>query len=70
MYEVILEARIMLRLALLLYSLIATTLAGTAVIVALVVGFDDLRGIFLSAAFGFAAAVPASLVVAAKLVSA
>ncbi|MCA8880636.1 MAG: CTP synthetase [Rhodobacteraceae bacterium] len=60
----------MLRLALLLYSLIATTLAGTAVVVALVAGFDDLHGILLAAALGFAAAVPASLLVANRLVRA
>lgn len=57
----------MLRLALMLYSLISTTLAGSAVVVALVAGFDGLQGILTAAALGFAAAVPASLLVAKKL---
>jgi len=57
----------MLRLALMLYSLIGTTLAGSAIIVALVAGFTGLTGIVAAAAIGFAAAVPASLLVAREM---
>lgn len=57
----------MLRIALMLYSLIGTTIAGSAVVVALVAGYDGLYGILIAAALGFAAAVPVSLLVGRKL---
>ena len=57
----------MLRIALMLYSLIGTTLAGSAVVVALVAGPDGLNGILLAAGLGFAAAVPVSLLIGRKL---
>ena len=59
----------MLRLAMLLYSLAGTTLAGTAVIVALVAGYDDLTGLVTAAAIGALAAMPAAYLIARKLTS-
>ena len=57
----------MLRLASLLYSIIATALAGTGVIVVLVAGFGTLTPILLAAATGAIAAVPVSWAVARTL---
>ncbi|QIE41964.1 hypothetical protein [Meridianimarinicoccus aquatilis] len=57
----------MLRLASLLYSLIGTTLAGSAIVVALVAGFDGLQGIVVAAAVGALLALPVSYVIAQKL---
>ena len=57
----------MLRLAMMLYSLIGTTLAGSAVVVALVIGQDTLRPILIAAALGFIAALPVAWAVAAQL---
>jgi hypothetical protein len=59
----------MLRLASILYSLIATTLAGSAVIAALVSGYDTLWPILIAAGVGAIAAVPVSLLVARALVA-
>ncbi|WP_375175438.1 CTP synthetase [Pseudooceanicola sp.] len=60
----------MLRLASILYSLIGTTLAGSAVIVALVSGQDRLWPIVIGAALGFLAALPVTYLVAKKIYSA
>lgn len=57
----------MLRLAGILYSLIATTLAGSFVIAALTMGYDTLQPILVAAAAGFAAALPAAWVIAKKI---
>lgn len=57
----------MLRLASLLYSIISTSLAGTAIIAVLVMGFDTLPPILMAAAFGFVLAAPMSWVVAKQL---
>ncbi|WP_136637207.1 CTP synthetase [Pseudooceanicola onchidii] len=57
----------MLRLASMLYSLIGTTLAGSAVVVALVTGQDTLRPILMAAVFGAVAAVPVTWAVARRL---
>lgn len=57
----------MYRLASLLYSLIGTTLAGSAIVVALVMGFDDLTGILGAAVIGALAGLPVSWMVARKL---
>lgn len=57
----------MLRLAMMLYSLIGTTLAGSAVVVALVIGQDTLRPILIAAALGAIAALPVAWAVAARL---
>lgn len=48
----------MLRLAGIMYSLISTTVAGTAVIAALVSGYDTLIPIVIAAAAGFVVALP------------
>lgn len=57
----------MIRLAIVLHSIIATTLAGSAIIVALVMGYDTLTPILMSAGIGFVAAIPASLFVAKQI---
>jgi hypothetical protein len=49
---------LMLRLAGILFSLIATTLAGTAIVVVLTAGFATLVPIVVAAAVGAVAAVP------------
>ncbi|NIY72311.1 CTP synthetase [Marivivens donghaensis] len=54
----------MLRLASVLYSLISTTLAGTFVVAALVMGQDALQPIVIAAALGFVAALPVTWLVA------
>lgn len=59
----------MLRLAMILFSLIATTLAGSAVVIALVAGYADARGIIIAAVLGALVAVPVSLAVARNLTS-
>lgn len=60
----------MFRVALLLFSLIATTLAGSAIVVALTLGYDTLAPIVAAAATGFAASLPVTWVVARKIVAA
>lgn len=58
---------LMLRLASILYSLIATTLAGTAVIAVLTIGYDTVAPILIAAVIGAAAALPISYLVAREL---
>lgn len=58
----------MLRLASILYSLIATTLAGSAVIAALTAGYDTLWPILIAVGVGAVAAVPVAILVARALV--
>ncbi|PTQ75625.1 CTP synthetase [Celeribacter persicus] len=55
------------RLAGILFSLISTTLMGTAVVVALTMGKDTLQPILISAAIGFVAAIPVTLYIAKKI---
>jgi len=57
----------MLRLASILYSLIGTTLAGSAIVVALVSGYDDAQGIVAAAALGGLAGLPVAYLVARRL---
>lgn len=57
----------MLRLALILHLFIGSTLAGSAVVVALTVGQDTLRPILLAALIGFVASFPVTWAVARKL---
>lgn len=57
----------MFRLASILYSLISTTLAGTAVIAVLVAGYGTLMPIVVAAAAGFVLAVPVAWLVAREL---
>ncbi|MBW6418372.1 CTP synthetase [Celeribacter sp. PS-C1] len=55
------------RLAGILFSLISTTLMGTAVVVALTMGKDTLQPILIAAAIGFVIAIPVTWVVAKKI---
>ena len=54
----------MIRLAFVLYSLIATTLAGTGVIAVLTAGYSTLTPILTAAAAGALLAIPVALWVA------
>ncbi|GAA3864733.1 CTP synthetase [Celeribacter arenosi] len=60
----------MTRLAGILFSIIATSLMGIAIIVALTVGQDTLRPILIAAAIGFIAAFPITWVIAKKITEA
>ncbi|MEL6197829.1 MAG: CTP synthetase [Pseudomonadota bacterium] len=55
------------RLAFILFAMIGVTLAGSAIVVMLVLGFDTLTPIVVAAVLGFAVAVPASIAVARRL---
>jgi ABC-type phosphate/phosphonate transport system permease subunit len=57
----------MLRLAGILYSLIATTLAGSAVIAVLTAGYDTLLPILIAAVVGAVVALPVSYFVAREI---
>ncbi len=59
----------MLRLAMTLFSMIATTLMGTFVVVALVTGYDTLVPLVTAAALGLVVSVPASWLIARALSS-
>lgn len=59
----------MFRLATVLYSIVSTTLAGSAIIASLVMGYDTLTPILVAAGFGFVVAIPVSLLVAKQLTS-
>lgn len=60
----------MFRLAMVLYSLIGTTLAGSAMVVALVMGKDTLMPLIIAAVLGFVLAAPVSVVVAKAMMRA
>ncbi|WP_272010224.1 CTP synthetase [Roseovarius sp. ZX-A-9] len=49
------------------HLLVGATLAGVGVIVALVLGYDTLRGVLTAAAAGFVLSVPATWLVARKI---
>ena len=57
----------MTRLALLIFSIASVTLMGIAVVVALVIGQDTLMPIVAAAAIGLTLSVPASWLVARRL---
>lgn len=57
----------MARLMMTLFSMIATTLMGVGVIIALVTGNDTLTPILIAAACGFVLAIPVSWLVARQL---
>lgn len=57
----------MTRLTALLFSIIAPSLMGVAVIVALTTGMDTLQPIAVAAAIGFVLGIPASWLVARQL---
>lgn len=57
----------MTRLAGILFSLIATTLMGVGVVVALTIGKDTLQPILVAAAIGFVLSIPITWVIAKKI---
>jgi len=57
----------MLRLGFILHLFIGSTLAGSAVVAALVIGQDTLVPILIAAGLGFLAAFPVTYVVTKKL---
>ncbi len=59
----------MIRLAMVLFSLIATTLMGVAIVAVLVAGYDTLVPILIAAAVGFVISVPVSWLVADRIYS-
>ncbi len=59
----------MLRLGLILYVFIGTTFAGSAMIAALVAGFDTTMPVIASSIAGFVAAIPVAWLVARELYS-
>ncbi|MEH6829572.1 hypothetical protein [Sulfitobacter sp.] len=58
----------MIRLASILYSIIATTLAGSGVIAVLVMGYVTFPAILMAAAVGAVLALPISYMVARKVI--
>ncbi len=59
----------MWQLASFLNIIIGTTLAGTGVIAALVMGFDDMTGVLAGAAFGFVVSLPVTWLIARQILS-
>ena len=57
----------MTRLTLVLFSMISTSLMGTAIVVALTMGMDTLTPILIAAALGFVLAIPVSWLVARQI---
>ena len=57
----------MTRLTLILFSMISTSLMGTALVVALTLGMDTLTPILIAAALGFLLAIPVSWLVAGQI---
>ena len=57
----------MTRLTLILFSMISTSLMGTALVVALTLGMDTLTPILIGAALGFVLAIPVSWLVARQI---
>jgi hypothetical protein len=55
------------RLAMVLFSIISTSLMGVAIIATLTMGYGTLRPILLAAAIGFVLAIPVSLWVARQI---
>jgi len=57
----------MTRLTLVLFSMISTSLVGTAIVVALTMGMDTLTPILIAAGVGFVLAVPAGWLLARQI---
>ena len=55
------------RLMMILFSMVATTLMGVGVIIALTTGFVTLKPILLAAGVGFLLALPVSWLIAKQL---
>lgn len=60
----------MFRLAAMMYSIVGTTLAGSAMVAALVMGHDTLRPIMISVGLGALVAIPVSYLIAKKVMAA
>jgi preprotein translocase subunit SecF len=58
---------VMLSLMMTLFSMIATTTMGIAVVIALTMGLDTLQPLIIAAVIGFLVAVPVSWLVAKNL---
>ncbi len=59
----------MFRLASILYSLIGTTVAGSFVVIALVMGYDTLNPIVMAAAVGAIVALPVTFLIARGIIN-
>jgi len=59
----------MIRLALILYALIGTTLAGSFMVAALTAGYTTTQPVIWSALAGFVAGIPASYLVARAIMN-
>lgn len=57
----------MMRLAMVLFSLVATSTTGMAIVVALTTGQDGLRPILIAAGLGLAAAIPVTWIIARRM---
>jgi predicted PurR-regulated permease PerM len=57
----------MTRLMMIIFSMASTTLMGTFIVAALVMGMDTLQPILIAAALGFVAAIPVSWIVARQI---
>lgn len=57
----------MARLAAVLFVFLGATLAGSAMVVALVLGYTTGQPLIIAAAIGFVAAIPVSVIAAQKL---
>lgn len=58
----------MFRLASIMFSIVATTTAGIAIIAGLTMGYDTLQPILIEAAIGFVIAIPVTWFVTKKIV--
>lgn len=59
----------MFRLAIILHIFIGSTLAGSAIVAALVAGFDSATALIVAALLGFIVAIPVAAIIAKKLIS-
>lgn len=57
----------MARLAAILFVFLGATLAGSAMVVALVMGYTTGQPLIIAAAIGFLAAIPVSVIAAQKI---
>lgn len=57
----------MFKLASILYSIVGTSLAGSAIIASLVMGYDTLTPILIAAGIGFVAGLPVSYLIARQI---
>ena len=57
----------MLKLASIIYAMSGASLAGLFMIVALVAGYDDAKGVIIAVTVGFIAGLPVAWIIAKKL---